>query len=358
MGTPEGHRLDSVVAVVVSLFGGLLMLAVANLVAHPGLMVGAGVGAILIAALAGLTPVSARMWRRHLYTVLSLPVTVLGTAAAELSSDLRLGPVVLVCPLLAVACLRRTPGVVGQLVWGVVVYGGYLFATLPAPTAAVGLLAGGTTLTMVVVLVSMLRTALDQFLDELREQAERDPLTSLLNRHGLRLAVAQCQARAGSAVLMDLDHFKRINDSHGHEVGDETLVWFAATLRAGLADGEVAARLGGEEFLLLLPGTAALDASARAEQFRLVVEAQSRLQPRLVPVTASMGVAEGRLDDFSQLLRRADLALYRAKGGGRNRIELADAAKAEPDHRGSGPAPYTQPVREFRRPAESNHAFR
>ncbi|HEX8631720.1 MAG TPA: GGDEF domain-containing protein [Catenuloplanes sp.] len=353
MGTAEGHRLDTVVAVVVSLVGGVLMLAVAPLVPRSGLMSGAGLGAIVVAIMAGTTPVSARMWRRHAYTAVSLPVTVLGTAAAELSSPLRLGPIVLVCPLLAVACLRRSRGVVGQLVWGVFVYGCYLFANLPAGTAIVGLLAGGTTLTMVVVLVSALRTALDQFLDELRQQAERDPLTGLQNRHGLRLALAHCAADTGSVVLMDLDHFKNINDSHGHEAGDETLVWFADTLRSALAPGDIAARLGGEEFLMVLPGVDAGEARARADRFRQDVEARSRSRGHPVPVTASIGVADGALHHLSDLLRRADLAMYRAKAGGRNRVELAGP---DAGARTGRPVGYAQPIRGFRRAPEVDPA--
>lgn len=390
LGSPAARRLDGTVTAVISGPGGLLMLAVAPLVPQQRLMAGAGLGAVLVAIWAWLLPADAGMWQRHAYTAASVPTTVLGTAAAEISTGLRLGPAVLLCPMIAVACLRRSRSVMGQLVLGVAAYTAYLFVTLPPSVAVVGALAGGAALVMVTVMVSVLRCALDTVVIELREQAERDPLTGLLNRHGLQVAMAGCTAATGAVILMDLDHFKTVNDVHGHQRGDETLIWFAGLIAAhrpgsglpagpgsragsgtpagprsradfgmpagsgalprsgvpsesqmpagsdvpfefGVPSGSgsrvgsgvpagsgIAARLGGEEFVLVLPGAAAAAALDCAEAIRSAVADCSVARP--TPVTVSMGVAHGRLTDYPGLLSAADKALYRAKAAGRNRV--------------------------------------
>jgi diguanylate cyclase (GGDEF)-like protein len=324
LGSPAAHRLDGTVTAVISGPGGLLMLAVVPLVPHQRLMAGAGLGAVLVAIWAWSLPARAGMWQRHAYTAASVPTTVLGTAAAEMSTGLRLGPTVLLCPLIAVACLRHRRSVMGQLAFAVAGYGAYVFLTLPPSSAVVGLLAGGAALTMVTIMVSVLRTALDNVVAELRQQAERDPLTGLLNRHGLRVAMAGCEMATGSAIVMDLDHFKVVNDLHGHQRGDETLIWFAGLVSARHRGRGIAARLGGEEFVLLLPG-ADRDAALRcAEDIRAAVAARSGACP--APVTVSMGVAHGCLADYPGLLSSADKALYRAKAGGRNRVAAAPPA--------------------------------
>jgi diguanylate cyclase (GGDEF)-like protein len=160
----------------------------------------------------------------------------------------------------------------------------------------------------------------------LRELTLTDPLTGLANRRRLDAFMQSelLRARRGgaplAAVMADLDHFKRINDSHGHAFGDEMLRRFASLLRDGVRQGDLAARLGGEEFVVVLPMTDLAGALRCAEQLRCGIAAMR--PPGLTePLTASFGVAQHRAgDSIDELLRHADRALYAAKRGGRNRV--------------------------------------
>jgi len=160
---------------------------------------------------------------------------------------------------------------------------------------------------------------------QLEELAATDELTGLCNRrHFLRLAGHELQGlrsgRQHGLALLDLDHFKRINDVHGHAAGDRVLQTFAAVARACLRDGDVIARYGGEEFVLLLPNTEADQFTACCERLR---EAFSRAEPLGVKVeglSVSIGMTLlSNNDDLDEALQRADQALYQAKRDGRNR---------------------------------------
>ncbi|WP_439886136.1 diguanylate cyclase domain-containing protein [Pseudomonas sp. MBLB4123] len=164
---------------------------------------------------------------------------------------------------------------------------------------------------------------------QLEDLAATDELTGLFNRrHFLRLASrALDDLRAGrqhGLALIDLDHFKRINDVHGHAAGDRVLQTFAAVARACLRDGDVLARYGGEEFVLLLPDTDCEQFAACCERLR---EAFSRAEPLGVKVSdLSLSVGMTLLtmhDDLDEALHRADQALYQAKRSGRNRCMAA-----------------------------------
>ncbi len=152
--------------------------------------------------------------------------------------------------------------------------------------------------------------------DRLTEMAERDPLTGLFNR---RKFLADAPAGDYALILFDLDHFKAINDRHGHLAGDDVLVAVAAMLRSRLAPDAMPGRLGGEEFAVALPGATLDQARAVAESLRLHL-AGLRLGPG-VSVTASFGVVGCQAgDDLPRLMARADALLYDAKRGGRNRV--------------------------------------
>jgi diguanylate cyclase (GGDEF)-like protein len=158
-----------------------------------------------------------------------------------------------------------------------------------------------------------------------RAHSTLDQLTGLLNRRALEPRFAEIAQQAAlshqpvSVVLGDIDHFKRVNDEHGHAVGDDVLREVAAALRGSLRSFELLYRYGGEEFLLLLPG-ADEDAAARiAATLRAAVAA---LYPAGLEVTCSFGVATATTD-FDGLLPSADAALYAAKRNGRNRVERA-----------------------------------
>ena len=168
---------------------------------------------------------------------------------------------------------------------------------------------------------------------QLREKVRRDPLTGLYNRHDLQDVLSRELARSARtrrpfAVLMvDIDHFKRVNDGHGHLAGDAVIRSTAALLSARSRTSDMAFRFGGEEFLLLLPETDEAPATKVAEALR----AAHQLEPTLhegvsIATTLSIGVAVHRAEhpeDAVALVRAADEALYRAKQSGRNRVELA-----------------------------------
>jgi two-component system, cell cycle response regulator len=153
-----------------------------------------------------------------------------------------------------------------------------------------------------------------------------DSLTGVGNRRLLEQALASETNRSErtgetlSAFMADLDHFKRVNDTYGHEAGDKVLAGFTGLLRQSTRAIDIVARLGGEEFVVLMPATNLENAAAVAERIREAL-ARCQLGPLTQSVTASFGVAElapGERGDA--LLRRADSALYEAKRSGRNRV--------------------------------------
>ncbi|MQX37821.1 sensor domain-containing diguanylate cyclase [Roseospira navarrensis] len=169
---------------------------------------------------------------------------------------------------------------------------------------------------------------------ELRALAVTDPLTGVLNRRGfLKLSEAEWDRnrRHGHSIavlVMDIDHFKVINDTHGHDVGDVVLAEVAARLIDGVRTSDVIGRLGGEEFAIVLPETPLDAATTLAERLRADIAATPCATARAaVSVTASIGVAHSdgsrESSGFAGLLKRADDALYTAKHTGRNRVQQA-----------------------------------
>jgi diguanylate cyclase (GGDEF)-like protein/PAS domain S-box-containing protein len=162
---------------------------------------------------------------------------------------------------------------------------------------------------------------------KLEELAARDPLTGLLNRRsfGERLQQEVSRGRrhdaALSALILDVDHFKRINDSQGHQAGDDVLRQLASIIVQAVRDSDVVARHGGEEFVVLAPETPRAGALAVAERIRRVT-ALARDRCWQGSVTLSIGIAELKRppDTAESLLARADGAMYQAKRGGRDRI--------------------------------------
>ena len=160
----------------------------------------------------------------------------------------------------------------------------------------------------------------------LRRLALHDSLTGAVNRRGFmdRLAQAQQQQALLSLVMIDIDHFKRINDRHGHAAGDGVLREVAARLRRQMRGADLLGRLGGEEFALLLPATDLAGALAQAELARQAL----RREPMAIAgtVTASFGVAQwDGSESAADWLHRADLALYQAKLRGRDQVSLSGA---------------------------------
>jgi diguanylate cyclase (GGDEF)-like protein len=174
-----------------------------------------------------------------------------------------------------------------------------------------------------------------QLREQLRQQSIRDPLTGLLNRRYLEETMERELARSArngqplAVVAIDVDHFKRFNDTHGHEAGDHVLVELARLLRDSVRNTDIACRYGDEEFVLLMPDSPRSVAIERVEALRTQVSAL-RLQfgaSQHEPLTISIGLATAPQDGnrADVLLRNADTALYAAKAGGRNRLVVYQA---------------------------------
>ena len=201
-------------------------------------------------------------------------------------------------------------------------------------------------------LVEINRKQVLQLSDEniqIRKKAERDPLTTLYNRQGLKLTIQQLYGNdllaQYTVLVVDIDHFKQVNDTHGHTVGDQVLVQLAEVIRCNLREQDYAARWGGEEFVLLIRS----DLGGRLDSF------VDRLRTRIVsnhfhalsmsnrlPITVSIGGAHiGDNGSFEATFEKADRALYQAKNSGRNKYVVSQGAVTELALQGSNVDPYT-----------------
>jgi len=185
-------------------------------------------------------------------------------------------------------------------------------------------------------------SALQRDLDEVRRESMLDPLTKIFNRksfdEGMLKSFAEAEERGSPLCLMliDIDHFKRFNDTWGHQTGDQVLRLVAMTLKSNIKGKDMAARYGGEEFAAILPETDLEGALIVADNIRKAIQAKELLKrstnEKLGRITASFGVAWYKQGDTpSSLIERADRCLYAAKHAGRNRVfseaELKDDEK-------------------------------
>jgi diguanylate cyclase (GGDEF)-like protein len=167
------------------------------------------------------------------------------------------------------------------------------------------------------------------------ESSRNDSLTGLLNRRGAEAAIAAATSGGGAAdarrshaaLLVDIDHFKHINDTHGHAQGDAVISRLAKALRAGLRPGDVSARLGGDEFLIFLPDCDSARAEQIATQLLEAVRAEGEQGGAPFEVSVGVGVAKAAEGNFDLLYHRADVALYQAKAAGKNRYAVFDSDK-------------------------------
>jgi diguanylate cyclase (GGDEF)-like protein len=170
--------------------------------------------------------------------------------------------------------------------------------------------------------------------EKLQELAQTDPLTKLYNRRYFQdiskniLNLSKREQEPLSIVMVDIDKFKRINDTYGHQIGDEVIVSLANILQNSKRESDIVCRYGGEEFVILLPNTAVDGALDFAEKLREKVESNRLILKDLeVNFTVSLGVSAVRLDRESNIeraLNRADEALYESKNSGRNRVSLKE----------------------------------
>lgn len=217
----------------------------------------------------------------------------------------------------------------------------------PASTGLMHFVIGGSTLLMLSLVAKWVTDIrmrigsqareLSRALDTLQHMATQDTLTGLLNRRTMTdLAEAELKLmdRNGSALsvaLIDLDHFKHINDHAGHAAGDAVLCGFAAHAQGVLRQVDKVARWGGEEFLVLLPQVTQHDAKSAIERLRAGTERLAYAGHPGLRATFSAGIAQARPGDtLEQLVDRADRALYEAKRKGRNRSECADPEEVPP----------------------------
>jgi len=187
-----------------------------------------------------------------------------------------------------------------------------------------------TEMLVLIVVASFLMVSLGKERSEiaLHRAATRDGLTQAFNRPEFTRLAREQMRRHGTArtpvalLLLDLDHFKRINDTYGHPFGDTVLLLFARTAAQQLRSDDIFGRYGGEEFALFLPGVSVTEALTIAERVREAFERAGRtVQGEAVAATVSIGVAcdERARGELSSLVQRADRALYQAKAAGRNR---------------------------------------
>lgn len=181
---------------------------------------------------------------------------------------------------------------------------------------------------------------------ELRRESLTDPLSGLLNRRGFQDGLSEALGRAArrklplSLVVCDLDHFKKVNDTHGHAAGDRVIIAFADCLRASIGPTCIAGRIGGEEFAVVVDGASLTTARLFAEGIRVAFAATPGLAvPGEARLSASFGVAEWRPDEHAvSLFARADSALYDAKQAGRDRVRTrlapSDGQPARMEHPG------------------------
>ncbi|WP_457472114.1 diguanylate cyclase [Pseudomonas sp. TE21394] len=306
-------------------------------------------------------------------SVLVLPVLLTAPSAPALlrggAEAIRLAPLLVLLASLAFAIAFGGPGAIAfpiaALLWCAWTYSPFLVALLtltagstlivavaqnlmhfivpqsePGVTSLVSARLGIAMLVLGPLVVACVSQANRSLMARLAHQATIDHLTGVLTRSAFtRRANALLDSRQQHAqalpltlMMLDIDHFKAINDVHGHAIGDQVLRQFAATLQDQLHEGELLARMGGEEFVVVVPGLAPERAKFTAERLRRAVQDLQVMQAdQPLQITVSIGVAGCAADtpapSLDALLALADQALYRAKAHGRNRVEQAEAQR-------------------------------
>lgn len=217
---------------------------------------------------------------------------------------------------------------------GLLIVAGLLMAPFPSSFAV----AAFAVSSLLVMLYAFIFASLTEVQRKLLEGlATRDPLTGIANRRSMEVELAdavrshRANGEAATVAVLDLDHFKSVNDHHGHDTGDRVIMGFVERVQRCIRKRDRLYRLGGEEFVLLLPGTDHSGARAALEKVRDAVQAEPLADALRVTTSIGAAVLEDG-DDWPRWLARADAALYRAKDAGRDRVSF-DAALAAPGER-------------------------
>lgn len=316
------HRLLVPANKRIAAFGAVLL--VLSVPSTPALALGLLVASFGVVAIIGQ---SLNRWRRPeiaLAASVAMVELLIAAAAVAAHTQARGGLILLLWPLVGFnARYPRRVALAGTGFTSLLVVATELATAWPAVRQDP--LALTVPLAAVIAVAAVASAARNSDIEHMR-RAVLDPLTGLLNRSALtgrvnELAQQSAGATAGVAVLLgDIDHFKAINDTHGHQAGDDVLRALGERLRAELRAFDLLYRIGGEEFVVLAPGAGLDEGRELAERLRAAVAAEAVAG---LPVTMSWGVAVSELDRpfaWEPLYRAADGALYEAKSGGRNRV--------------------------------------
>ena len=224
---------------------------------------------------------------------------------------------------------------IAEMAFASLLYGALLVGRSPEAGAAAWWIVGSATMAIAAIVIRVMRDHVEHLISKLSDAARTDSLTGLPNRRGFRelLDLELERARRGGAPVSvlagDVDHFKDVNDRTGHHAGDTVLQQVAALLREGVRQVDVPARIGGEEFAVILPGADAAEAFAVAERLRCRL--RDAFAHAAVPITISFGIAShpAHAETAASLVRAADEALYGAKDSGRNRTVVHSPALRE-----------------------------
>ena len=267
---------------------------------------------------------------RRVFEVISFWSVFLLSLLIALSDPLGMAPVFYLWPTLLVAYFSTTRVVVALYWFAVVTLTAALVFNSAIDLKLDVFVCITSTMGLVVALVHWLTLQETRLRAELARAAETDPLTRLSNRRSfdprLEAAVAASGGRRQplSLVLIDIDHFKALNDEHGHVVGDQALVELAEVLRSESRDHDLVARLGGEEFAVALPNADVEVARSFLERVAERLEILSASEPYTLAVSAGVAMVAPGLDDAGALVSAADEALYAAKEAGRCRFAYWD----------------------------------
>ena len=348
----EARAAARKVTVMAAVAGGIVLVdALLTLTEGPAATLPSVIAALLLFAIAAaFVPVNRHppnAGRRLLWALVPVVgivvITVLDLATGDAGFT---GLFSFVFPALYAASQLRRPGVVVVSVLVQTAAAVVAFTVLDPRTAAVTMVyMAGIGLTATILLSkSVERTA--RLVDRLEQLAAVDPLTGLVTRRVLdeatRTALSRTPDVGTGLILLDVDHFKQINDEHGHPAGDETLVQLAAALTGQCRSTDVVSRLGGDEIAVLLPGITAADLPVRAATLADAVRGLSVVLSNgvVLRLTVSGGAAHApsHAVDHRSLYTAADIALYEAKRAGRDRVVVSDPAGL-PVGRGAHPEP-------------------